>query len=381
MEEYSYARWAKGINRLVQVVLFITLVIAVNYIAATSFSRHDLTRTNQYSLSAETLAYLNQLEEPVRIIVSRPTDAASEVERMNFEHVSALLREYAYASRRGGEPMVQVETVNIYRQSDKAQELVDRFEIGAEQSNVIVVTQGDSYRQVLAPDLWKVEDETEQVFLGEQAFTSAILDVTNQNTETIYFLTGHGEMRPDDVDPLRGLSQISYYLRQRNFPQAPLDLSALAQVPEDAGLVVVAGPQTALLPEEQEKLRRYLTEENGRLLILLDPGREHGMDELFFDWGIFVHDMLVLEASNEFLASEGDSLVGGFEEHPITDLLRANQLKVLIGLSRPVIPDLGAPIDDSMTTTVLMQSSPQSWGERDYTQSPQRYSPETDLAG
>lgn len=382
MEEFSYARWVLRFNRLVQICLFITLVAAVNYIASRSFERYDLTSNNRYSLSAETLAYLEQVREPVRIIVTTPPESAREETRFMFRQVSRLLREYELASQgKTGKPMIDVEYVNVYRQSEKAQELVNKFGISPDQDNVIVVTSGDRYKQVLPPDLWKIEEGGVSAFQGEQAFTSAILDVTNQNAKTIYHLMGHGEMQPADVDPLRGFSRVSYYLRQRNFKQAPLDLMEVPKVPEDAGLVIVAGPQTQLLPPEQEKLRRYLTEENGRMLVLLEPGHPHGMDELFYDWGLMSDDMLVLEASNEFIASEGDSLVGNFTEHPVTKILRDNQLKVLVGLSRPVRPDMGAPIDNSLEITPLMASSPNSWAERDYLRQPLQYNEETDLEG
>ncbi|QYY36801.1 GldG family protein [Ruficoccus sp. ZRK36] len=382
MEEFSYARWVLRINRLVQVILFISLVAAVNYIASHNFERVDLTRNNRYSLSAETLAYLEQIQQPVRIIVTTPPESAPEEMRFIFRQVSRLLREYELESRtKGGESMIDVEYVNVYRQSDKAEELVNKFGISPDQDNVIVVASGDRYKQILPLDMWKTDEGGVSAFQGEQAFTSAILDVTNQNAKTIYHLLGHGEMRADDVDPLRGFSRVSYYLRQRNFKQEPLDLMEVPKVPEDAGLVIIAGPQTQLLPPEQEKLRRYLTEDNGRMLVLLEPGNPHGLDDLFYDWGIMSDDMIVLEASNEFIASEGDSLVGNFTEHPVTKILRDNKLKVLVGLSRPVRPDLGAPIDNSLEITPLMASSPNSWAERDYLRKPLQYNEETDLAG
>ncbi len=383
MEEFSYARWVLRINRLVQICLFVLLVAAVNYIASRSFERFDLTRNNRYSLSAETLAYLDQVNQPVRIIVTTPPESAPEEMRFIFRQVSRLLREYELASRqdKGGEQMIDVEYVNVYRQSEKAEELVNKFGISPDQDNVIVVSSGARYKQVLPLDVWKTDESGVSAFQGEQAFTSAILDVTNQNAKTIYHLFGHGEMRADDVDPLRGFSRASYYLRQRNFKQEPLDLMEVPKVPEDAGLVIIAGPQTQLLPPEQEKLRRYLTEDNGRLLVLLEPGNPHGLDDLFYDWGVLADDMLVLENSNEFLASEGDSLVGNFTDHPITKILYDNKLKVLVGLSRPVRQDMGAPLDNSLEITPLMASSPESWAERDYLRTPIQYNEETDLAG
>ena len=67
-------------------------------------------------------------------------------------------------------------------------------------------------------------------------------------------------MRLDDVDSLRGLSQLESFLRERNFELATLDLSTNTQVPDDATLVVIPSPQASLLPEEVEKLRRYMSD-------------------------------------------------------------------------------------------------------------------------
>ncbi len=377
MEEFSYVRWVRRLNRTAQIILFVTLVMAINYIASVNFERYDLTRDHRFSLSAETKAYLAQLPDDVRIIVTTPSESASDDVRFVHKHVTRLLREYESSSN----SRINVEYINVYRQSEKAEELVNRFSISPEQDSVIIVSSGDNYKQVLPPDLWKVDEEGPTAFTGEQAFTSAILDVTDQNNKTIYFLKGHGEMQPDDVDPLRGLSQASYFLRQRNFEQGMLDLTTVPKVPEDAGLVVVAGPQTELLPPEQEKLRRYLSEQNGRMLVLLDPARSHGMDDLFYDWGVLASDMIVIEASNEFIASEGDSLIGNFKEHSLTDILRKNQLKVLVGLSRPIRFDEGSPIDASLTVTELMLSSPQSWAETEYQKDPISFDNNYDIAG
>ena len=92
------------------------------------------------------------------------------------------------------------------------------------------------------------------------------------NTDKVYFLVGHGEMRLDDVDPLRGLSELENFLRERNYSLATVDLSVEARVPMDADLVVIPAPQASLLPEEVEKLRRYMSERNGRIVVFIDPG-------------------------------------------------------------------------------------------------------------
>ena len=76
-------------------------------------------------------------------------------------------------------------------------------------------------------------------------------------------------MRLDSVDPLRGLSQMGNFLRERSYICHSLDLTLSAGVPRDADLVVIASPQASLLPEEVDTLRRYLRDRNGRLIIFL----------------------------------------------------------------------------------------------------------------
>lgn len=380
-DEFRHARWFKALNRTTQILLAVILVMALNYIASVQFTRSDLTHNHRFSLSAETLAYLRNLSEPVQIIVTRPPDSAPAEARKIFGHLERLLAEYEYAGRRGGEKFIQTEFINVYRQTDRAEDLVQDFGIHPERENAIIVASGDHYREILGPELYKV-DRGESFFRGEEAFTSAILAVSQEKPLKLYFTGGHGEMQPSGIDPLRGLSQVTDFLKQRNYAWDILDLVRSPTVPEDAGAVIIAGPQTAFLPLEVQKLRDYLDTRNGRVILLLDPARSHGLDDLLYDWGVLSDDMLVLDPSEDFVAAGGDMLVSRFAEHPITQLLIDSQQRVLFGLSRPVRPDPGARFDDRLTVTPLLGSSPDSWGERNYRQNvEQRFDEATDLKG
>src|SRR5580704_4272813 len=90
-ESFRATRWVRTANLLLQAVLFLTLVGGINYLAGSHALRYDLTRYRRFSLSPETLAYLKDLQSPVRIIVTvAEADADPEVR--------GLLREYAYAT-------------------------------------------------------------------------------------------------------------------------------------------------------------------------------------------------------------------------------------------------------------------------------------------
>ncbi|MDP4879077.1 MAG: hypothetical protein NWR36_04270, partial [Opitutales bacterium] len=73
--------------------------------------------------------------------------------------------------------------------------------------------------------------------------------------------------------------------------------------------IVVPSPQASLLPEEVEKLRRYMSDRNGRMVVLIDPGRRHGMDELFYDWGVLADDYSVIDDGPDYRAQGGDLII------------------------------------------------------------------------
>jgi hypothetical protein len=108
--------------------------------------------------------------------------------------------------------------------------------------------------------------------------TAAILDVSNPDRKKIYFLVGHGELRPDDVDPANGLSIVRDELRlgtttstrsisPRRGRSRPTPRSWSASIPID--------PFT---PFEQELLRQYLGAGAGRLILFLAPGTQPGLN-------------------------------------------------------------------------------------------------------
>jgi len=378
--EYRIARRFRIVNRVVQIILGLCLIASLNFLAAKYFGRIDLTQSGAYTLAAESKAYIRALEEPVNIIVTIPNDPEVAEQKQIHQHLRKLFREYQAEGMKDGKAYINIEFVDIYRQRKRAQELANQYNLT--QENIILVTMGDRTREIRQADLYEVENNQIAGFRGEKAITSAIIDVSSKDEDKIYFLVGHGEMRLDDVDPLRGLSQLESFLRERNYTLATLDLAIDPDVPEDADLVVVPSPQASLLPEEVEKLRRYMSERNGRMIVLIDPGRRHGMEDLFYDWGVLADDMAVEDDGPDFRAQGGDLIIRRFAEHPITDLLVDYQITALFGQPRPMRTDPGSLKDPRLKVTQIIGTSEQSWGERDYrTQYPPQFDAGRDLKG
>jgi ABC-type uncharacterized transport system involved in gliding motility auxiliary subunit len=360
-DSFRAARWVRTLNLVLQAVLFLTLFSGLNYLARNHPGRFDLTKQHKYSLSPETLSYLRNLPRPVRIVVTLTEDADQTEFAEAYRDVRGLLREYAYATEGDANRRITVEYLDVYQRRREADQL------GIEEANRIIVLCGDKRRVVHPGELYRVVNRVQKVsFQGEQVITSAILDVCNPDKKKIYFLAGHGELSPDDVDDVRGLSILRDALRQRNFDVDSLNLGYKRSVPADASLLVAVAPQGRFSAREEELLREYLATNAGRLILLLAPGYPHGLEDLLLDWGVLVDDDVIYDTGAENMTEEGDLLLRFMVPHPITQTLIDNNLQPQIGPARSVRPDPGRSLGAGLTVTTLAATSPTAWGEVGY---------------
>lgn len=362
LQNFRSARWAKTLNLLLQAVLFVALVGGLNYLALHHSWRFDLTAHRRYSLSPETLAYLSALRHDVTLVVTLSEGAENPELEQAFRDVKGLLREYVSATEAKRIGRVSVRYLDVYQQRRDAERLgIDRADI--------VLALSESGRRVVTPaDLYVVRNGEKQAFSGEQAITAAILEVSNPARERIYFVTGHGEMSPDDVDGHRGLSVLADELRLRNYELATLNLTQEQRVPEDASLLVIAAPsQGRYRPYEVELLRQYASSRAGRILLLLPPAVNAGLDGLLYDWGILADDVWIYETDPAHVTETGDLAITAFARHPITQVfLDYQDVSLILGPTRVVRPDPGRPLDESLRVTVIAATASTAWGEREY---------------
>lgn len=362
LDSFRTARWVRTLHLVLQGLLLFTFLAGLNYVVRDHPLRFDLTQHRSYSLSPETLSYLH-LERPVRIVATF-TDTTENPE------VRGLLREYAtategnYDPRRGIDGRITVEYLDVYQNRRRAEEL------GIAQPDALVLMCGDRPRTLLVDELYRFNKKKEREgFQGEQILTSAILDVTNPVRQKIYFLDGHGELSPEQVDAKTGLSAVREQLRARHFDVDVINLSVTRKIPADASLIVDVAPQTRFTGPEQELLRQYLGANAGRLILFLAPGVSAislGLDDLLLDWGVLVDDDLICDTGQENLTEDGDLLIHAFQPHPITQTLFDQGLWLRFGFTRSVRPDPGRTTGSGLTTIALAATSKTAWGETGY---------------
>jgi len=382
LENYKFSRWFHTSHSLFQLLLVMTLFLGVNIFALSHFHRFDLTENQKYTLSPETVSYLRSLKQPIQLTLTYSSDSEGGVNDSYFQDIRNLVREYEFTAQRLDNPLISSEFINVFQQRSRAQELVDKY--GLSQPNLLIVSSDNKHRVITPDEFYEMEGMERKAFKGEQVFTSAILDVSSPRRQTLYFLQGHEERDIEDVDPIGGFSQLAQELTQRNFELRKLDLTTNnASIPEDADLIIIAGPRHPLLAREVNLLKDYLDKRAGRVLVMLDPAVNANLGDLFYDWGVLADDMIVLDNGSDANVSGGDLLIRRFDpDHPITASFARNSLAVLVGLCRPIRFDSGAPLDDRLTVTPLLGGSKTSWGERYYRDENRiGFDPKVDLPG
>ena len=371
IDSFRAARWIRTLNLALQAVLFMTLVGGLNYLAKSHAWRKDLTRYRRFSLSAETLAYLRDLPLPVHIVVTSSAQTEDDPE------IKGLLSEYAYATEGNPGGRISVEYIDLYEDRRKTEKY------GVDKAGLVLLMCGDR-RRVLTPDLmFRWENKVRKDFVGEQAVTAAILDVSNPDRKKIYFLVGHGELRPDDVDPAHGLSMARDELIQRNYDVGTLELAATRKIPADTSLLVSAWPREPFTPYEQELLRQYMGAGAGRLILFLAPFAQSGLKDLLIDdWGVLVDDDLILDPASDSMTEEGDLIIRAYSQHPITQALVDYKEVLTLGRVRSVRPLPGHPAGAGLTVVTLAATSKSAWGEiNELQRGIQPFTPGTDIKG
>src|SRR5262249_14369267 len=136
----------------------------------------------------------------------------------------------------------------------------------------------------------------------EQDFTNALKKLLVGTTKKVYFIQGHGEHDPDATDQRTGYSAATTALKGDNFDVAKLALAPEGKIPDDASVLVIAGPQTDYLQPELDLIRGYL-KKGGKLLLMIDPSPKFdsapltNLIGLAKEWGVDVGNDYVLDQS------------------------------------------------------------------------------------
>jgi len=343
---YSLSQWrevAKVFSRrqarygtlaATSVLVVLGILVAINYIGAKQNKRWDVTANKQFSLADQSKNVLAKLDSPMQVMVF-----AQEPE---FARYQDKMKEYEYASKK-----ISTE----YIDPDKKPTIAKQNQI--QQYGTIV---------------FNYKGRTERVTSdNEQDITNGIIKVVTGQQRKVYFTQGHGEKDNGSAER-DGYNGIAGALGRENYGVDKLVVAQQGAVPDDAAVVLVAGPRTDFFPPEIDALKKYLTK-GGKLLLALDPPDKAdsppltNLIALAHDWGMDVGNDVVVDVSGMGRLIGTDASVPVAANYPSHAITQRFNFITAFPLARSVTVVTGGV--NGHTAQSFVETSPRSWAETD----------------
>jgi hypothetical protein len=307
-----------GFNVLAQIVLILFLAVAINSIAFKHYQRWDFSRDQKYALSDKTKRFLKGIKGKMRItfFFSPNTPITADVQN--------LLTEYQYA----GKGKIDIEHVDPERNFSRAKELFDKYKVVTDESLLVLDYEGRN-KTVKASEMADI-DQSEMAFgegprvtafKGEQAITSAMMDLVEGKKNTLGYVVGHKE---PPLSENSAISILKTFIENENIRFQELNLFNLDAIPSELKTILIVGPQYDLSDREMKLLRDFW-DKQGRILLLLDPSaKTPRLDGFLNELGVKVNDdrlMVFLRTGIEEVALTRDVQAHFLGGSPITKRL------------------------------------------------------------
>ena len=337
-----------GTNALVATLAVLAILGLINFLGTRYHLRADLTETQLFTLAPQSRELVRVLPQPVKVWVFDINQNPQDRELLeNYQRQSSKFKyEYIDPQARPG--------------------LAEKF--GVKDYGEVYLESGDK-RQL-------VQTVNENERLSEVRLTSRLQQLTNSTTAKVYLLQGHGERQ---LSPGKGaISQAIQGLGDKNFTTSPLNLGETSKVPEDAAVVIVAGPKRGLFEGEVKALQEYLNR-GGNLLLMIDPNTDPKVDSLLQEWGVRLDNRLAVDVSGESVVGLGPAapLVTEYGQHPITkDFRNGNSF---YPIARPL--EITSVTGVEATPLLRTKPYPKSWAESDLQSEKLEFNADKDLKG
>jgi ABC-2 type transport system permease protein len=287
-----------GKNVAIASLLFLGILVLVNFLVSRNFFRVDLTENKEFTISESTKRILGRMDDIVNMKVYFSRDLPSHLASLNGE-VEDMLEEFrAYSN---GNLVVDFEDPST---DPEIENRVRRLGIPQIQLDVI---QSDSrsiqnaYLGIAA--LYEDRSETIPVVYStdnlEYELAASIVKVLEKERKVVGYLTGHEEPSLDEA------YQAVKQEVEKQYVMRPVDLGGgRNHVPEDVDVLMIAGP-VGLSDRDKYLIDQHLMR-GGRLLVFEDaiqlvggalqarPVRS-GLENLLPFYGIRVDENLILD--------------------------------------------------------------------------------------
>ncbi|MDG1357009.1 MAG: Gldg family protein [Akkermansiaceae bacterium] len=298
-------RFGKTVNVIIQIALFVTAVVAINYLSCANHKRYDLTKKRNFTLSDFSEKFLNS---DILQNHGAPLQAFAVMRRTSphYSRVYHLLDEY---QRLAGQA-IELEFIDPLRQTDRTLELEAIY--GIEYSEDMIIIDGfvddtdangdaqasipsgtettpaageptdatavtntvkkssNHVRAIRISDLYLQDDnQTIVAWQDEDIITSNLISSIEGSPRKIYLAADKMDLQAEDGEPAWII--LARILLQQNIELRPIRLADIDTIPEDAEALALIGPTYDLNEREMKILTEYWDRQQSALLVTLDP--------------------------------------------------------------------------------------------------------------
>ncbi len=270
-------------NVTLQVLAGLLLLAVVNYLNYKHNWRWDLSRDKDYTLSQQTQNYLKSLRQKTDIVVAFPRGTETEKE------VRALVEEY----KRTAKSKLNVEYLDLLRENNRRLEMEKKYRVSLNRNGIIVSKEASKAKSSEAPKadaprnsqfigedkIFSFEERPAQPpriaeFRGENALTSALINVNEKEASIVYVLSDKTELRRVEgggSGPMTVMNVLYDIAGKQNLEVRPLNLRTVEKIPDDARTVISVWADFDFSEREMELLKNYWDGKRAGLLFLLNP--------------------------------------------------------------------------------------------------------------
>jgi len=197
--------------------------------------------------------------------------------------------------------------------------------------------------------------------LSELGITNALIRVKKDSRPKIYYSIGHQELDFNRQDA-GGLSRLKEMIESSNFELVPIELTLQKNIPEDANLLMIIGPQSDFMAAEEKVVDAYITR-GGSLFVALDPGtngdRLPSLRRLLRKWKI--------DIKNNFVIDRVKFVQGSQTKIPMVNKWPSRH-QIVKGFKKPVFFPLVSSVvytgePGSFSSLAKTSAYPASWAE------------------
>lgn len=363
--EGGMKKFKHGAQATILTIVFFVFLVLVNVVATKLFERYpitiDLTEESIYSISDESEDYIKGIDMDVKITVCANENDFTALSSYT-QQANEVMKTYSKYNNR-----ITYQYMDINANPDFYKDYTD----DVDQYDIIVETNpvGNDGKEIKRTkviglvDLVEFNDELTEMFSqygvsveqyaaqigndltflsyygnyiesssAEQAFTSAIMAVTDPEPVTITFLEGREE-----------LNQLSYFktlLDANGYTVNSINITT-DEISDDTDVLVISAPKVDYLPEELDKVDKFLLNDGKmgkQLIYVADTGQSDtpNIDEFLKEYGLEIGRGVVCETySANHVTQNYYTIATDISEDFTQDMTSSDPALLMLG-SRPV---------------------------------------------